>query len=146
MVETLVALAIISLLVGIGFASYRNFSRKQVLVQAARQLRSDLRLAANLALAGEKPGACANRTLAGYRIRFPNNLSYSIEAVCDPDTETVKSVTLPGDGTITFSPVPSPILFKVVAQGTDVSGSAYLTLTGFGDTDTVAVNEAGEVE
>lgn len=151
LVELLVALAIISLLGGLGFANYRAFSQRQLLAQAARELRSDLRLAANLVLTGEKPGVCSGGTLSGYRVNFSGAKTYLVEARCDvsgsQESETVKTVNLPGTSTeVIFNPIPSPILFKVVGQGTDVVGTATITLSGFGQTESVTVNAAGGVE
>ncbi len=145
LIELLVVVSIIGILFGVGISAYNQFNRRQILVQAAKTLKGDLRLAQSMALAGEKPVDSAGQplctgSLTDYQVSFTEN-TYDISAIC-PNTVLVKSVSLPQN--VTFSPVPTPILFKVLAQG--VNGAQTINLTAFGGTpQTVTVTSSGDI-
>lgn len=147
--ELLVATSITSLLFGLGVARYQAFNRRQVLAQATKTLKNNLRLAQEKALANEKPaGFCAAYALAGYRLQFNSDSSYLIEAVCDDDdktTQTVKTYFLPGNVTGVAG---EKVLFKVLGQGVDMEGQTEITftLTGAGGTQNVTVTRTGKIE
>jgi len=44
---------------------------------------------------------------------------------------------------VNFSPVPTAILFKVLAQGVD--GAQMITLTGFGRSLAITVSSSGDI-
>lgn len=146
LIEILVTLAITAVLTSSGWAAFRTFNNNQKLAQAASTLRSDLRDAQNRALSGDKPGSGCT-VLDGYRISF-TGASYSIRAWCNPQggagaTKTVNltAVQIP-------SPLPAAILFKTLAQGTNITGSEDITLqlkTDSSKTAVVRVNAAGEI-
>jgi prepilin-type N-terminal cleavage/methylation domain-containing protein len=144
LIELLVTMSIIGILLGIGIAKYNEFNRRQILAQAAQELRSNLRFAQDKALAGEKPtGWCTTGSLRGYQVSFDAaGENYLIEAICSVGSpRQVKSVSLP-------DPVDGPngtsVLFKVLAQG--VADAASFTLT-FPDVDseTVTVTATGDI-
>lgn len=150
LIELLIAISIIGILVGFGFAKYYEFNRRQTLVQAAQGLKNNLRLAQDKALAGEKPGRSfdwcrgVGETLKGYRLRFPTNTRYLVEAVCSNDAvpaEEVKSVDLRGG--VTKSAGLDEVLFRVLAQGVENPGEFYLA--GYGRTEKVVVEGAGNI-
>lgn len=146
LIELLVAMSIVGILFSLGVAKYQQFNRRQILVQAAQELKSNLRLAQDKALAGEKPsGWCsgADEALKGYRLYFSSDKNYKTEAVCsnsDVSPNTVKSVNLLGNVT---GPSGEDVLFKVLAQGVDAAAS--FTLSGFGETQTITVSVTGEI-
>ena len=150
LIEILVALTIIGLIFSFGYVSFREFSRRQALVGQVRSIQGDLRLAQGMALAGQKPDDAncnSPNLLGGYYFRRISNTSYSIEADCTAGTSVIKSVNLPADITIS-SPSPNPILFKILGQGTNVSGSATITITqvSTGRTSVVTVTDGGEIK
>ena len=55
LVEVLIVVAIFGLIFLVGSASYRSFSRRQLLESGVRQVRADLNLARECALSGKKP-------------------------------------------------------------------------------------------
>lgn len=144
LIELLVVMSIIGILFGIGIAQYMNFNRRQILDQAAQELKSNLRLAQNKALAGEKQsGWCASPNhLRGYQLRFNSTQNYLIEAVCsDGSTRQVKSTALPSSVTKSGS---TSVLFKVLAQGVETEAS--FALSGYGEPpQTVTVTKTGEI-
>ena len=111
LIELLVGISIISIVFSVGFASYRDFSRRQALSGVTKALISDLRLIQQKALAGEKIGSCT--TLDGYKINI-SSASYSLYADCASDI-LLKTVDLTANEVaLTTSPVTSSITFKVL--------------------------------
>lgn len=149
LIELLVVISIIGILFVIGIAQYMNFNRRQILDQATQELKSNLRLAQTMASSGEKPTGCT--TLDGYRVNFSSGGStnpdnYQIQAKCSPEglVGTAKTFSLPS--VVKFSSVPSPILFKVLAQGTDLPTDLTISLTGFGQPRSITVTKTGKIE
>ena len=144
-------MTIIGLLFGIGIAQYTQFNRQQILDQAAQELKNNLRLAQTKASSGEKPNGCT--TLAGYQVSFSSGTdnnpdTYRIQARCEPEGLVgEKSFSLPL--MVRFSsPLPSSILFKVLAQGTNLNGDLTIDLefTGTSLTRSVKVGKNGKIE
>jgi len=140
LIELLVAVSVMGIVFSVGVAQYQEFNRRQIVLQAAQDLKSDLRLAQDKALAGEKPSGC--ETLEGYRLSFTSEKNYKIEAVCSGGvTSEVKSVDLSGNVT---GPSGEWVLFKVLAQGVENPGDFYLS--GYGRwVEKVAVEAAGNI-
>jgi prepilin-type N-terminal cleavage/methylation domain-containing protein len=152
LIEILVALTIIGLLFGFGYASFRDFSRRQAVKDAAKIIQGDLRLAQENAISGLKPegvGGCGtSNTLNSYGFRIVSASEYIIEANCGvTPAPFIKDVNLPTGITIQ-TPLPSVLEFKVLGQGTNV-GSTNWTLTliqsGTTNTTTVTVTAGGEI-
>jgi type II secretory pathway pseudopilin PulG len=152
LIEILVSISIIVILFLVGFAGYREFSRRQQLVATVRQVREDIRLTQELAIASKKPAGCS--VLDGYYfVVIPAN-TYQIQSVCGVVTTVEKAVTLPSGFTISgLSPNLTPsnsILFKTLGQGTNIPtapGSTNITLThtDYGSVTTVTVTAGGEI-
>lgn len=146
LLELLVVASIMAILFGLGTAYYNQFNRSQVLNQAALELKNNLRLAQNMALTGEKPGSGCDSplTLDGYQITFSANL-YRIQAKCgDGLAGTEKVFNLPS--TVVFQPLPSPILFKVLAHGTNLLTDLTISLASFGQSKPIIVTKEGKIE
>ena len=144
LVELLVTITIITLVFSIGLAQYNRFNRRQILVRAKDQLISDLRLTQSKALSGEKPVDCNSTPLLGQKLDFTSNSNYQIIAVCSSDIVVKSGISLP-QGVIKQAG-PDEVFFKVLSQGTDISGTAQIILSGFGQTQTISVNNAGEIK
>lgn len=151
LIELLVVITIVGILFGIGVAQYINFNRSQILEQAAQELKNNLRLAQTKAANGEKPEGCS--ILDGYRVSFfsggDSPDTYKIRAVCGGNEQgETKTFFLPS--VIKFNPLPFPsqVLFKVLAQGTNLSDDLMINLV-FKDTSlqkTVRVSKNGKIE
>jgi len=125
LIELLIGISIISIIFSIGFASYRDFSRRQALTGVTKKIVSDLRTLQQKALAGEKPTDCT--TLDGYKINISSG-SYSLYADCSSDI-FLDTVDLTEDGvTLTSTPV-NTITFKVLGQGTNLTSVETITIT-----------------
>jgi prepilin-type N-terminal cleavage/methylation domain-containing protein len=155
LVEILVALTVIGLLFSFGFVSFRDFSRRQAVADAAKSIQGDLRLAQGNAITGQKPmpDCGAPKTLDSYSFNIISTNSpseYRIEANCGGTPVIVKDVTMPTDITIKNpAPSPNPLKFKILGQGTNISSGSnwVLTLiqTGTGNTTNVTVTSGGEI-
>ncbi len=146
LIELLVVISIIGILFVIGIAQYMNFNRRQILDQAAQELKNNLRFAQGKALAGEKPASwCVDpKHLRGYRLKFNSSGSYIIEASCsDGNFQLIKSVNLPSSIT---GPSGTSVLFKVLAQGIEgLTTSFTLSYSGVGS-KAVVVTKEGKIE
>lgn len=161
LIELLVVIGITVLLVGGGIAAYNNFNQNQILSQAAATLKMDLRDAQNRALSGEKDcsvcggadGTCGtgsdDKPLDGWYVNFTGS-SYRIYGSCGgppPGQSTFGDVSVNLPSELQFSPLPSPILFKSLTHGTNISGSTTITLrhTASGRTQNVIITSSGEI-
>lgn len=151
LVELLVALGIIAVVFGLSFVAYREFSRRQQLAEAANVFKSNLFLAQQRALSGERSICATGEVLNGYRVYFDNPASYKVFADCGRswpqtwDDQLIKSVNLPSG--ITKSAGPSDIYFKVLAQGTvfDKDQTVVFTQVSTGKTLTVTITKTGSI-
>lgn len=150
LIEILVALSIIGLLFGFGYASFRDFSRRQALQGTVKKIQGDLRLAQQQALSGKKPSdiKCNSQLLASYSFKVYSTSEYKIEANCGGGDVLVKDVILSSD--ISISIDSNPIKFKVLGQGTNIDGGSMITITltqaGTSDKATVEVTDGGEIK
>ncbi|MFC1625463.1 Tfp pilus assembly protein FimT/FimU [Patescibacteria group bacterium] len=152
LIEILISLTIISILFGIGYVSFRDFSRRQAIQGASKNIIGDLRLTQELALSGEKPSSLnceTSHSLNGYYFRVSvDGNSYSIEAFCTGGVVEKKTVNL-AEGLSFSTTSPNPILFKVLGEGTNINGS-YATITlnqeNTENTVIVTVGKEGEIK
>lgn len=153
LIEILVSLTIIGILFGFGYVNFRDFSRRQALAGAVKQVQGDLRLAQQMGLSGQKPNDAkcnSPNTLGGYNFRFISANEYEIRASCSggAPSDPTKDVILPSD--ISVSMAVNPILFKVLGQGTNIDSGSDVLLTftqaGTTNTSTVTVTSAGEIK
>jgi prepilin-type N-terminal cleavage/methylation domain-containing protein len=145
LIELLITMTIITLLFSIGIAQYNKFNRRQILAKAKDELVSNLRLAQGKSLAAEKPTTCTD-TLAGHKVKFTDNQNYKIVAVCGNEVDVKNDLSLPTNVTATIQPpeVNNEVFFRVLSQGSPTDTT--ITLSGFGETTTVAVTTSGEIK
>jgi len=163
LIEILVSMTIIGFLFSFGYASFRDFSRRQALVGVVKQVQGDLRLAQQKALSGEKPSGCiipTVRTLNGYNFFVGSTTTYKIQADCTVvGAVDVKTVTLPAGVTISVStsdPINHPLVpantlkFKVLGRGMNMDPGIWATIilaqTGVPDSQVVTVTAGGEIK
>lgn len=147
MVEVLVALTLLLILGGAGMAAWRQAARRQSVEAAADKVVAALRLAQANAAAGVKDAVgCGGSLLSGWQVVFTTT-AFQVEGVCGAVTFASRQEAYSGGNVVSASPLPSPnpILFRVLNRGTNVVGTATITLTGFGISRQVAVTGAGEV-
>jgi prepilin-type N-terminal cleavage/methylation domain-containing protein len=143
LIELMVAITVSLFITGGIIVNYNAYNQTQTLKQAALTLKNDFRYIQSKAASGEKPSGCA--TLTGWQITFAAR-SYSYQPVCNGNPAgTQSSISLPPG--ISFSAVPSPatIVIYVLSQGTSLTGTVTISLTGSGKTYTLKVNPAGNM-
>lgn len=162
LIEILVTLTIVGLLFGFGYVNFRDYSRRQAVAGAAKEIQGDLRLAQEDALAGQIPSStddpqshCSGtNSLNGYDFRVLTQKAsneYEIRADCsggDP-LNPLEDVVLSTDITIA-APSINPILFKVLGQGTNIPSGQNATITlsqtGTSNATSISVSSGGEIQ
>ena len=152
LIEILVVLTITGILFGVGFASYRDFSRRQSIQGTAKMVQGDLRKAQQNAMSGLKPEdpKCNDpQILNGYNFNVdPSGTNYTILANCSGGNVIIgDAINLPSG--ITISSSLNPILFKVLGTGTNVpiAGSTIiLTQDVTNNKSTIFVGSAGDIK
>ncbi|MEK7472953.1 MAG: prepilin-type N-terminal cleavage/methylation domain-containing protein [Patescibacteria group bacterium] len=125
LIELLVGISIIAIIFGVGFVSYREFSRRQSLTGVTKQLVGDLRLAQQLALTGQKPESGLCTTLIGYTVSRTSTTTYDLIANCSNANYIIKTINMPVNTTISAGSV----TFKVLGQGTNLTSPLTYTVT-----------------
>lgn len=148
LVELLVVIFITGLLVNIGYGSYREYARNQLIVGATEQLRGHLRLAQQLSTSGNKPatGVCSTQVLTGYRLNpaAASTTDYEIHALCAGGlNQLISTYTLrdryPG---VTFNAF-SPVTFNNLGRG--VASGVTITLTSGSATRQIMITTGGQI-
>jgi len=159
LIEILITMSILSVLFALGYAGFRDFSRRQQLQVLSRQLQGDLRQAQEEALAGIKPSiAVCNspNVLNSYGFfAAAGGASYTIYVACSGGaTSTVLTRTMPTGFTIirTYSPPGTVVAtqFKALGQGTTLPAgeNAIITITDTvtSNTSVVTMTDTGEIK
>lgn len=97
LIELLMVLFIISVLFGLGYTNYRDYSRRQLLNTAVRQMEEDIRLIQEKAISGVKPasGDPAENcdVLFGWGIKFYQGMNmYDVFSYCKTGTKDDKDI------------------------------------------------------
>ncbi len=151
LVELLIVISIIGFLSAAGLASYLNFSRAQLLNQAAEKLVSDLRLAQSLASSGQKPSLCLLAgKLSGYSLVISSPTTYYLLVECglsenDPDAiikeESISdSLSMSGFSEVKFNVLRQGVVFNPL-------GSNSLEIKGFSNQiKTITIDAGGAIK
>ncbi len=153
LIELLIGITIISIVFTIGYAGFRQFSRRQALTGVIKMVKADLRQIQQLALTGQKPTTSTCRKLVGYTLQRTNSSTYTINASCDnslgatPNIVPILIKTVPLTG-VTFTMSTSPTLFKVLGQGTNLSAPSVLnfTHTATSRTARITIGTGGDIQ
>lgn len=146
LIEVLISLLVTGIILGIGSLSYRDFSRRQLVVGAARVVRQDLVETQQQALTGNKLGCTG--VLDRYEVIRLSSTQYQIAARCSGPNATVifKSTTMPANTQVDAFPTFS---FKTVGEGTSISpGSVNVVvraISGTGYAETINVDASGGI-
>lgn len=154
LVEILVVIVIMSIIMTLGSVQFREFSRRQVTASAKRQMLADIRSAQSDASSGRKPEGCTG-SLLGYGFRVTGTTgpaAYEVFARCSqgtgPQDFTTISSRLPDGISITLPSV-NPIIFKPLAQGTNLSAATTVTINITSSlasiTESLVIRATGEI-
>ena len=157
LIEILISLTIVGLLFGVGYANFRAFSQRRVLIDAAKNLQGDLRLTQGMALAGQKPSdpACNSptNTLNGYNFTILSETSYEVRANCSGGNVASPNKTITLNSGAAFEPPfpsPNPILFKVLGNGTNISDGQTVLIkmvqTGTSNQSIIMISSGGQIQ
>lgn len=144
LIELLTAITALSLVLSISGASYSKFNRKTTLKQASLTLKTNLRSVQFRAINGSKPINITCLELSGYSVSFTSS-SYSYQASCTPEALDAPVTTVALAKGVTFSPVPSAILYKVLGAGIDRASQIQITLVNSLASYILAINPNGEI-
>ncbi len=144
LIEILVVISIIALLMQGGLASYRTFSRRQLIVNVRRQVEGDLRLAQQQSLSGFKCES-SNATFSGVSFTLVDRTSYLISAVCsDGARYPIKAASIPANS-IFVRPADREIIFLPLGNGTNI-GRWQLGICAYDkDITSLVVSQTGEI-
>lgn len=92
LIEIIVVIAIGAILSSIGLFGLNKLNRRQVIVQNAKTVVSEIKKAKNLADAQQKPEGCT--VLSGYSLEITNENLITIWAVCENDNYEHQSRTM----------------------------------------------------
>ena len=144
LIELLTAITALSLVLSISGASYSKFNRKTTLKQASLTLKTNLRSVQFRAINGQKPTNITCTQLDGYSVSFTSS-SYSYQASCTPEALDAPVTTVALAKGVTFSPIPSAILYKVLGAGIDKESQIQITLVNSLASYILAINPNGEI-
>lgn len=140
LIELLVASIILITLSGAVLVNYNSYNQTQQARQAVLTLKNNLRYAQSRAYNGEKPGSGCTR-LDGYLVSF-STTSYTAQAQCQGALAgQAQQVFLTGG--LSFSPVPSSVLFRILSQGLD--NDVTITVIGLSKSYKVVVSKSGDI-
>lgn len=152
LIEILVALTIIGLLFIGGYTGYREYARRQILTNAALDLKNNLTLFRQKALSGDSSTACTvidpNNNLLGYQVVFAAS-TYTVSPICavtDAAASFTQIYTLPQSVTISVTGLSGALKYYTVS-GTNVTSNVTITLTHVtGSTKTLTLTSSGVVQ
>lgn len=145
LLELIVVFSVIAILSTIGIASFVSYSRQQSLQAAVYDLTTILNLARSRAYSQVKPSECAGQTLQGYRVTISTSSnSYALEVVCSGFYYSQEQKSLLQPITFNATQTSSTMFFFPVVKG-GVIGAGKIAVTGYGKTQTITVNAAGDI-
>lgn len=155
LIEVIISTGIMTILMGLGFASFRDYQRRQELIAEGRTLENNLRLAQASAFSGQKPtltppSVCTS--FDGMKFELTSSTTYTIAYVCNGNQDEFNAVTytLSPNMTIVGSGTSGSVIFKALGHGTDLVSGAKFTLTltqnTTGATTTITITSGGEIK
>lgn len=153
LIEILVVFSVVSILAGIGIASFASYSRTQEVNQAANNLKVFIGHAKFNALSAVKYSTdeqgikvdCGTATLSGYSVTKVGNNILDLNQVCaDSTTNRIKRFTLPSNVTFGLSTTCSEIFFNTLSASPG-GVPCTIVLSGNNLTNTISVDNIGNV-
>ncbi|MBI4091697.1 MAG: type II secretion system protein [Candidatus Levybacteria bacterium] len=155
LVELLVVFSLVSIVSGIGFASFASYSRRQVVVQAAANFKQTVDLARFNALSQVKPATCGSTDeLSSFKVNVCSNaicqtsgVDYELNVTCAGLEQVQDTKILPQN--ITFSdvvgsPTCANITFNTVS-GIIIGVPCEIFVNGYGNQIKIQIDSNGHV-
>lgn len=147
MIEVLVVIATMILIFMVGFANFRGSQKKQELSNAVLSVKTDLRFAQELALAGKKPSGCTQ--LNGYVLDSTGADRYRIVANCDNNVIITIAEYPEKNIKNRFPTVSLPaftdVFFNVLGRGVKTSTNIVINLSNVSGAQPIVVTKGGEI-
>lgn len=122
-IEILIVVVIMSLLFGVGTASYRGFQRRKELEGAANKVKADLRLAQEMAMSGVGKDECAAGESMSNIVFDVSSPQYSVGVRCSSgavvNTYTVVTYDLTTNYPNISISITNPIIFNILGRGVE---------------------------
>ena len=155
LIEILVAFSLISVLSTVGFVSFVSYSRRQVVVQAAANVKQAVDLARYNTVSFVKPSVCGGADkLSSYKLNFcfnascqDSNASYEMVVICGSREEVLESKVFPKDVVVTNVPGVSncsTIIFNLIS-GNSQGLPCEMYISGYGNQIKVSIDSIGHV-
>lgn len=151
LIELLATITVLLIIFAVGFAGFRDFSRREQITSATRKVVGGLRLAQQQAFAGNKPAdpACdPPEILHGYNFRTISAQEYSIEASCSGGDIEIKRDNISSNISLTLAT--NPILFKTLGTGTNIPSGTTVQITitqdVTNDSRVVEISHTGDIK
>ncbi len=146
-IELLVVMATMILIFTTGFANFRGSQKRQELSNALLSVKTDLRFAQELALAGKKPVGCA--VLNGYIFDSTTADKYQIVAQCNASPVVLITVVPEKNVKSKFPTVAMPVftdvIFNVLGRGVKTASDITISMTNTAGSQTITVTKGGEI-
>lgn len=144
LIELMVVITIISVITGIGVASYNNYNSRRVVEKAAEELKVNIRLAQSRAINNEKDTRCGTAILEGWYVEHKGSTSYQLYCKCGAtEYRPTSPITITGVG-VTLASF-STFGFKPLIGNTTLTADTTITVSGSGKTSTLSITKAGDI-
>lgn len=153
-IELLVAFSMVSVLSTIGYVAFVSYSKRQIIVQTAANVKQAVDLARfNAASSVKQPSVCVADELYSYKLNFCLNVpscapaSYEMVAICGSREEVLESKVFPEN--VAASNVPgsnncSTIIFDLIS-GNSQGLPCEMYINGYGNQNKVSIDSIGHV-
>lgn len=146
LIELMVVFLIVSIISGLGFASYKSYSDRQVLTSAAQDLKQVIDNTKFNALSSVKPSNCASTdSLAGYKFNLLQvSNSYTVSALCGASEYVLQNKKPQSPVLILSSSTCTAIQFSSL-NGRTSTANCTIVISAYGRNATLTVDPIGNV-
>ncbi len=155
LIELLVVFSLITIISGVGFASFVSYSRKQIITQSAGGIKEIIDLAKFNTLSSVKPLVCGSQDqLSSYKVVFCSNVlcstpgaDYEMLVMCGGNETVIQSRKLPENVTVSndgVSDICGTIVFNIIS-GITQGIPCQINVNGYGNQLRVSVDSTGHV-
>jgi len=142
LIELIIVFAIIGIMTMLGIAAYNSYNSSQAVQSSASDVSNMLNTAKSRALTQVIPSSCNSIPVTGYEVDVMlNGGQYTLSVVCGTN-QILTTNNLPPN--IKFASSSTPTVFFNISDGT-VTGTATISITGYGKTKTITVGKTGDV-
>jgi prepilin-type N-terminal cleavage/methylation domain-containing protein len=151
LIELMVVFSLMALVSGIGFVSFSSYNQKQIVNQAAQDIKLIFDNAKFNALSSVKvSSSCKNSTLVGYKIVLCSKASclgsvadsYEIDVMCSDVDSLLYSKKLPQNVTIDEASTCEVVKYNTLSNFVE-GGPCEIIVTGYNISNTIQIDSGG---